>query len=92
MSLKKAKEFMEKNFEKFTPIKVEDKDLLEEVNKINSEKAGVRATIRDITILNGDLTTRNKEWWNKIIEKYKIPENYRHKLQYDYDKKEIQLR
>ena len=83
---------MEKNFEKFTPIKVEDDDLLEEINEIAKEKAGFEFIIKVVATRQGELHEKKQKWWDKAIAKYKIPKKYRYKLTYDHSVKEIQLR
>jgi len=83
---------MKKLFEKFKPIKIKDEELLETIKEIKLEKSGFTLMMLDIAKARKIVENKQLDWFNEVIEKYNIPEEYSKKLVYDYKKKEIRLK
>lgn len=90
MSIKGTKEFMKKNSEKFTPIKVVDKELLERIEEIRNERRGFRLMLSDLAKIRNAVDEKEKDWWGRVYKKYNISTKY--ELAYNYEKKEIKRR
>ena len=82
MSIKKAMEFMKKTGEKFTPIKIDDEELIKDIEAIRDEKNGFYLLLLDLAKARNKIDNKIHRWFDKVMEKYNIPEKYRDKITY----------
>uniref|UniRef100_A0A6H1ZWL6 Uncharacterized protein n=1 Tax=viral metagenome TaxID=1070528 RepID=A0A6H1ZWL6_9ZZZZ len=71
-------------FGKFKPIKIDDKDLINEVNAIRDKKNGFKLMLIDLADAREGIEKEKSNWFDKIFEKYNIPKRYRNELVYTH--------
>jgi len=79
-------------FGKFKPIKIEGKDLREEIDNIRDKKRGFKLLLLDLAEARCSVDKQVNVWFDKVFKKYNIPKRYRNELTYIHSTHELKLK
>ena len=73
----------------FKPIKIEDRELVDEIDRLGNERAGILVVISQLTRRMGEVQYLINRWFDKVSKKYNIPKERWLSLDYNHVTQEI---
>ena len=76
----------------FKPIKINEKEFTDELDRLKNRRKGFKKMIIDLAEARQSIEDDIAETFEKIEKKYKIPKRYRGKLEYWHQEHELRLK
>ena len=76
---------------KFKPIKVEDKEMIRDIDELRQKKNGFYLMLLDLAKARNQIEKELRNWFKVAFEKYDIPDEYRNKVTYFHNTQEIKM-